>query len=99
MVITADRVIYRLSRNWMLIFSLIYGLYVGAPFLAPVFMHLGWDRIGNATYFIYYFLCHQFPQRSYFMFGEKSTFSLTEIQIDWQYTINPLVLRQFIGNS
>jgi uncharacterized membrane protein len=99
MVIAADRVIYRLSRKWMLIFSLLFGLFVGAPFMAPIFMQLGWIGVGKTTYSIYSFLCHQFPQRSYFLFGDKAMFSLGEIQSVWQNTINPLVLRQFIGNA
>lgn len=83
----------------MLVFSIVYGLYVGLPFIAPVFMQLGWIGAGKATYFVYSFLCHQLPQRSYFMFGERITFSLAEIQVAWQDSINPLILRQFIGNS
>jgi uncharacterized membrane protein len=92
-------VIYRLSRNWMLAFSLVFGLFVGAPFLAPIFMRLGWDAAGKAIYFVYSFLCHQLPQRSFFMFGSESMYSLSEIQSVWQNTINPLALRQFIGNT
>ena len=33
--ITLNRLSYRISRNWMVLFSLLYGLYVGLPFLAP----------------------------------------------------------------
>lgn len=74
------------------------GVYVGLPFLAPVFMKLGLDFPARAIYFIFSLLCHQLPQRSYFLFGSKVSYSLTEIQAVWQNTLNPLVLRQFIGN-
>ena len=94
----ADQWIYRLSKHWMLVFSLFFGLYVGLPFLAPIFMRLGWEGAGNAMYWFYSFQCHQLPQRSFFLFGPKSMFSLSEIQDAWQNTTNPLVLRQFIGN-
>lgn len=99
MVVAADRVIYRLSRNWMLVFSLLFGLFVGAPFLAPLFMRLGWEGPARIIYLIYSYLCHQLPQRSYFLFGPKAMYSLSEVQVAWQNTIDPLVLRQFIGNS
>ena len=89
---------YRLSRHWILILSIIFGLYVGLPFLAPVLMRLGWDIPARAIYFIYSLLCHQLPQRSYFLFGSKVSYSIAEIQTVWQNTLNPLVLRQFIGN-
>lgn len=42
LVISLDRLIYRLSRHWILAFSVVVGLYAGLPWLAPVFMHLGW---------------------------------------------------------
>jgi uncharacterized membrane protein len=96
--ITANRWVYRFCRIWLLIFSLVYGLYIGIPFLAPVFMQLGWDGGGKAIYFLYTFLCHQLPQRSLFLFGSKAMYTLPEIQAAWQETINPLVLRQFVGN-
>ena len=98
-VIRANRWVYRFSRNWLLIFSVVYGLYVGLPFLGPIFMHFGFTTGGRAIYFIYTFLCHQLPQRSLFFFGPKMMYSLAEVQLAWQDTLNPLVLRQFIGNA
>ncbi len=88
-----------LSRNWFPIFLIVYGLWVFVPFLAPVFMQLGWTGAGKAIYFIYSFFCHQLPERSFFLFGEKTMYSLSEVQAAWQDTINPMILRQFIGNE
>lgn len=86
-------------RHWFAIFLIIYGLWVWTPFFAPLFMHIGWDGAGKAIYFIYSFFCHQLPERSFFLFGEKSMYSLSEIQSAWQDTINPMILRRFIGNE
>jgi len=97
--IAANRRTYWIAQNWMLLFSLGYGLYVFLPFLAPVFMHIGWETGGHIIYTIYSFLCHQLPQRSLFFFGSKIMYSLGEIQAAWEDTINPLVLRQFVGNA
>jgi uncharacterized membrane protein len=69
------------------------------PYLAPVFMQIGWTGAGKAIYFIYSFFCHQLPERSFFWFGEKAMYSLSEIQSVWQDTINPMILRQFVGNE
>ncbi len=88
-----------LAHRWLEIFLLIYGLWVFLPFLAPLFMHIGWTSAGNVIYFIYSFFCHQLPERSFFLFGEKPMYSLTEIQSVWQNTSNPMILRQFIGNE
>lgn len=79
-------------------FLIVYGLWVFVPFLAPVFMRLGWDGAGRTVYFIYSFFCHQLPERSYFLFGQKLMYSLAEVQAAWQNTSNPFILRQFLGN-
>jgi uncharacterized membrane protein len=87
------------SDPWFGTFLVIYGIWVFMPFLAPVFMHIGWTGAGKAIYFIYSFFCHQLPERSFFLFGQRSMYSLSEIRAAWQDTINPMVLRQFIGNE
>ena len=88
-----------ISHHWFETFLIVYGIWVWLPFLAPVFMNLGWNFAGNAIYFIYSFFCHQLPERSFFFFGENSMYSLPEIQAAWQNTTNPLILRKFIGNE
>jgi uncharacterized membrane protein len=96
--ILVNRWAYWISRYWLLVFSLSYGLFVGLPFIAPILMELGWEWGGRAIYLVYTFFCHQLPQRSLFLFGPKGMYSLVDIQAAWQDTINPLVLRQFVGN-
>jgi uncharacterized membrane protein len=93
------KIIWGLSRRWIALFALFYGGFVGLPFLAPVFMQLGWQNAGKAIYALYSLLCHQLPERSFFLFGPRFTYSLPEIQAAWQNTTNPLILRQFIGNA
>jgi len=88
-----------LAKNWFLVFIALYGLWVWTPFLAPLFMHLGWDGPGKAIYFVYSFFCHQLPERSYFLFGPKVSYSLVEIQSVWMDTINPFLLRKFTGTG
>ncbi len=87
-----------ISRHGFAVFVIVYGTWVWAPFLAPVFMHLGWTGAGRVVYFIYSFFCHQLPERSFFLFGEKRMYSLSAIQAAWQNTIDPMLLRKFIGN-
>lgn len=93
-----DRFFYGISKKWVVAFGLLLGAYVMLPFLAPVFMEIGWGGPARAIYFVYSFLCHQLPQRSFFLFGPKAMYSLPEIQSVWQNTADPLLLRQFIGN-
>jgi uncharacterized membrane protein len=88
-----------ISSHGFEVFLIIYGTWVWLPFLAPVFMNLGWTGTGKAIYFVYSFFCHQLPERSLFFFGEKTMYALNEIQAAWQNTSNPMILRQFIGNA
>jgi uncharacterized membrane protein len=93
-----DQWIYRLSKNWISIFIVIFGIWIGLPFLPPIFMAIGRESLANGIYLLYSFQCHQLPQRSFFFFGSQSMYSLNDIQAVWQDTANPLILRQFIGN-
>jgi uncharacterized membrane protein len=87
-----------IGNHWFGTFLLVYGAWVFVPFLAPLFMQMGWIAAGKAIYFIYSFFCHQLPERSFFLFGQKTMYSLSEIQTAWQYTFDPFVLRKFVGN-
>lgn len=96
--ITLNRAVYGLSRKWLLWFVVGTGLWVGLPWLAPVFMRLGWAGPAKAVYFFYSLQCHQLPERSFFLFGPKAMYSLQQIQSAWKATYDPAVLRQFIGS-
>src|SRR4030066_457088 len=87
-----------LIPRWLVLLGIFGGVYVILPLVAPAFMHLGWDAPGRAIYFIYSWLCHQLPERSFFLYGPKLTYSLAEVQAAWQNTSNPLILRQFVGD-
>ena len=92
------RIGYLANKYWFFLFSIGFTLFVGLPFLAPILMQLGFAKAADAIYFIYRFLCHQLPQRSFFLFGEKLMYALPEIQDAWNPTASPMILRRFIGN-
>jgi uncharacterized membrane protein/YHS domain-containing protein len=94
-----DKLFNFLTRRWLLVFTAVFGVYVWTPFLAPVLMKLGLEGGANLIYTVYSFLCHQLPERSFFLFGPKSMYSLTEIQAVWGGSNNLLVLRQFTGTA
>ena len=96
---SANRLVYWFSRYWLFVFTLFVGAFAGLPWLAPVFMKLGWTDAANAVYLFYATQCHQLPQRSFFLFGEQAMYALGDIQTVWENSNDPLVLRQFIGNS
>ena len=99
-MIAVDRVILAISRHWLLYLNLLVLLYVGLPFLAPVFMWIGATGPARVIYTIYSALCHQLGFRSFFLFGQMSTYPRAIFQ---QYTgIDPndlFAARAFIGNT
>ena len=96
--IAINRIDLGLTRHWLIIFNMLIAVWVGLPWLAPVFLHWGWDRAASLVYSFYSFQCHQLPQRSFFLFGPNSMYSLAEIQAAWQNTTDPSVLRQWTGS-
>lgn len=88
-----------LARQWLTIVIGLLLFWNGLPFLAPVFMVQGWTRAGQLIYLLYATQCHQLPQRSFFLFGPQTMYTLTEIQQVWRDTTNPLELRRFVGSE
>jgi uncharacterized membrane protein len=92
-------VVFKISVNWFFGIIFLAGLWVTLPWLAPVFMRLGWEGPAEVIYRLYSFQCHQLPQRSFFLFGQQTMYSLTQLQTATGDTFDPLILRQFIGNA
>ena len=79
LVIGADKVIFKLATHWLALMNLFWGLYVGLPFLAPIFMNAGYELPAKAIYTLYRPACHQRPERSYFIGGPDFVYSPEEL--------------------
>jgi uncharacterized membrane protein len=90
-----------IMRHWLAIFLISYGIFNALPFVAPVFMKLGWTDVGNAIYTFYSFLCHQMAQRSFFLFGGHVMYSPDQmpVTLTGNTGADALILRQFRGNA
>lgn len=88
-----------IERHWLHLALVVLGIWTLAPWLAPLFMHLGWTGPGRAVYAIYSLFCHQMPQRSWFFFGERFTYSLDQISIAWPDSATMMGVRRFVGND
>jgi uncharacterized membrane protein len=75
----ADWLICTVFRHWLALVLMPLLIFVIVPFLAPIAMNAGWVRLADGIYWLYTPFCHQLPQRSWFFFGEKLTYSLAEI--------------------
>lgn len=99
LVLFLDRQIYRLSRRWLAVFNFFMGVYVLLPVLAPILMTAGAPWVGQLLYYVYRPLCHQLPERSFFLFGTHATYSLDELwALDAVSPMDDLAARQrFVG--
>jgi uncharacterized membrane protein len=70
-IVGPDRFSYWISKHYLAFVNLLLLLYVGLPFLAPVFMKIGANGPAEVIYKIYSPLCHQWAFRSFFLFGEQ----------------------------
>lgn len=98
LALTVDRLALDLAQHWLLYVNVLLGIFVLAPFAAPALMAIGATAPADAIYLFYGLLCHQLPQRSFFLFGHKVSYSLAEISRAWQYD-DFMTLRAFVGNE
>jgi len=89
---------------WLILLIVILTVFNGLPFLAPLFMWIGWDAPGRAIYLIYSFLCHQMAQRSFFLFGlgGLQMYNIASLPLDLNGLSDGsriMALRSFIGNA
>ena len=75
----ADRFVHWLSRRWLAVLNTIALAYAGLPVVAPVLIYLGLEWPGRVIHAVYRPLCHQLPQRSFFLFGPRFTYGLAEL--------------------
>jgi len=73
-----NRGVLFLASHWIALFNLLMVVHLAGAVLAPVAMHLGLTRIGGALYALYGPFCHQYPFRSWFLFGEAAAYPLRE---------------------
>jgi uncharacterized membrane protein len=96
---TIRRLVVNISRHWISIFLLLYGVFVGLPWLAPWFMHSGHPAAGRLIYALYSLTNHQYPERSVFLYGSQVMYTVDQIDPQGLYRSNPVHWRQFAGNE
>ncbi len=94
LLVALNRLVFWLSKHWAALFNTLIGLYLGGAVLAPVLMQVGLSAPAHRLYTFYGAFCHQYPFRSWFLFGKQVAYPLT--------TVIPLpemaALRTFVGD-
>ncbi len=80
LVLGINQLVNSIARHWLLLANVTVGvIYNGLPIAAPVLMRAGHTRLANLLYRGYSLLCHQLPERSFFLFGPQVAYSLDEL--------------------
>lgn len=110
-ITSADSFSFWLSKYYMPVFNIFLLLYVGLPFLAPVFIKANLYAPAKVIYAMYRPLCHQWGFRSWFLFGEQLAYPHASAGIEGLITFeeatgisdqsdpNRIAAREYEGNS
>lgn len=91
----ANALVRAIAQHWLLIFNTAMGLYATLPALPPVLMKSGHPRAAGLLYTLFTPLCHQLPERSFFLFGPRFTYTLAELERH----IGPEVPLRYTGSA
>lgn len=95
-----DSLVLWITRHWLALLNLAIFLYLALAFLAPLLMHWGAAGPARLIYLVYSFACHQLPDRSYFLFGERLVYPLPDLEtLGVLPGLGILERRHFIGNE
>ena len=89
-----NRGVFWLARHWLAVFNVLVGLFLGGALLPPVLLEFGLTGAADVLYAVYRPLCHQYPFRSWFLFGPQFAYPLTApVHVAEMNT-----LRNFVGD-
>ncbi|HEY63986.1 MAG TPA: DUF2085 domain-containing protein [Caldilineae bacterium] len=95
-----DRLVYRLASHWLALFNVLVALFIALPVAAPVLMAHGAETPARWIYLAYMPACHQLPERSYFLFGEKRVYTIQELEARGMAEgLSLFQRRRFLGNE
>lgn len=72
--------VHAMAAHWLLLANIALGIQALLPVAAPVLMASGQPRLGQLLYTVYSPLCHQLPERSFFLFGPQVSYTLRELE-------------------
>ena len=75
-----DGVVIWIARHWLALFNSVVALYLLLPILAPALASAGLTTPASLIYGAYSVTCHQLPESSYFLFGERPLYSLSALE-------------------
>ncbi len=62
-----DRAARGVARHWLLLLNSAIVAYAALPWIAPLLERAGFERLGRFIFRLYSTVCHQLPERSFFV--------------------------------
>ena len=81
-------------RHWLALVNLGAAIFAGLPLAAPALMAAGWHGPALLIYTLYHSACHNWPGRSYFLFGPQLVYPMDQLAATGLGTA-----RDFVGNT
>ena len=78
-VVGADRFIYWLTRHWLLVFTIAVFSFLAIAFASPVLIATGHEGLGRFIFRAYHRVCHQRPERSFFVLGQQVAYCQRDV--------------------
>jgi len=89
-----NRLVYLVAKHWLLLANAVMTLHAALPALAPVLMATGYTSAARLIYSLFRPLCHQLPERSFFLFGPQFSYTLEELE----RLVGPDVPLRYVGS-
>ena len=89
-----NRIVHVVAKHWLFIVNSVMALQAGLPLNTPVLMATGRVSAARLIYTLFQPLCHQLPERSFFLFGSQFSYTLNELE----RFIGPDVPLRYIGD-
>ena len=81
LVIAADRFIFWLTDHWLCVFGTAVFLFLALAFASPYLIAHGHERLGGLIFSAYHRVCHQLPERSFFVFGHQVAYCQRDVGV------------------
>lgn len=72
-------IVRHVGKHWLLLANFVMLLYIGLPLLAPLLAQAGEPLWASRIHTLFSPLCHQLPERSFFLFGPHITYTHDEL--------------------
>lgn len=83
-----------LFRHWLALVNLGAAVFAGLPVAAPALIAAGWHGPALLIYALYHSACHNWPGRSYFLFGPQLVYPMDQLD-----PVGLGTAREFVGSA